>query len=428
MFQRLVSGAAAAALALGLAASPAAAAGFGIFEQGSRAMGMAGAFTAQADDPSALFHNAAGLAFLEERDFQVGFTYITFTESEFRGADPSPGAGVSEEQETLREFPPHAYWVEPINPTWSFGLGLTTPFGLTTEWQDPASFTGRFLSTRAALRAVDLNPTVGWRLSPRLGLGFGAIARFSDVELDRFVAAPIAPGVSVQAGRVGLESDFEPGFGWNAGLLYRANESFSWGLSYRSRVKIDYSGTARFTQISTGNPVLDAILAQRIPFDRDLDVETEIEFPDLASLGVMVALSRNTRLEVDVNWTGWSSFDEVPIDFVGFAPLSSTLEEEWDDVMNYRAGLRWMRPGGTEWRFGYVYDETPQPDEHVSPLLPDSDRNGFTVGWGRQFASTSVDLALMYLPFDERTTTTNADGYNGTYNTTSWLFGATFGF
>jgi long-chain fatty acid transport protein len=96
--------------------------------------------------------------------------------------------------------------------------------------------------------------------------------------------------------------------------------------------------------------------------------------------------------------------------------------------MNYRAGLRWMRPSGNEWRFGYVFDETPQPDEHVSPLLPDAGRNGFTFGWGRQFAVTSVDLALMYLPFDERTTRTNADNYDGTYNTTAWLFGATFGF
>lgn len=47
-------------------------AGFALFEQGSRAMGFAGAFTAQADDPSAIFHNAAGLAFLKGRHLYLG--------------------------------------------------------------------------------------------------------------------------------------------------------------------------------------------------------------------------------------------------------------------------------------------------------------------------------------------------------------------
>ena len=53
---------------------PVQAAGFGIFEQGTKAMGMAGAFTAQADDPSALFHNAGGLAFVDEPEIAAGFT------------------------------------------------------------------------------------------------------------------------------------------------------------------------------------------------------------------------------------------------------------------------------------------------------------------------------------------------------------------
>ncbi|MCZ6727674.1 MAG: hypothetical protein O7A98_10040 [Acidobacteria bacterium] len=62
---------------LGLIAAPARSSGFSIFEQGSRAMGMAGAFTAQADDGSALFHNVGGLGFLEDRQLSAGATYIT---------------------------------------------------------------------------------------------------------------------------------------------------------------------------------------------------------------------------------------------------------------------------------------------------------------------------------------------------------------
>jgi long-chain fatty acid transport protein len=417
------------AVALVFTAAAAHAAGFGIFEQGTRAMGMGMAYTAQADDPSALFYNAGGLAFMEERDFSLGFTYITATTAEYKGLAGTPLAGAKAEQEKLSEFPVHGYWIEPISRDWKFGLALTSPFGLTTEWKDPANFPGRYLSTKAALRAIDLNPTIGWQVTPNFGLGFGAIARFSDVELHRYIPAQI-PGTPIvlDGGRVDLDSSFEPGFGFNVGFLHKYNNSFQWGMSYRSKVKIDYSGDARFTQIPTGIPPLDAALAAVIPFGQKVPVETQIEFPDMASLGVNVALSANTRLEVDVNWTGWSSFDEVPLDFKGHPLISGAIPEEWEDVMNYRLGFLWKVPSGSEWRFGYIYDETPQPDKHVSPLLPDANRNGYTVGWGRQFSSTNLDLALMYLPFDERTTRTNTDGFNGTYNQTAWLFGATIGF
>ena len=48
-------------------AAPAAsfAAGFSVFEAGAKALGMGGAFVAQADDPSAIFFNPAGIASLE---------------------------------------------------------------------------------------------------------------------------------------------------------------------------------------------------------------------------------------------------------------------------------------------------------------------------------------------------------------------------
>ena len=83
----------AAALLLVLAAAPAFGAGFLIYEQGSKAMGMAGAFTAQANDGSAMFYNVGGLAFLKEKRFDVGVTLIDVADSTFEGVAPFPGPG-----------------------------------------------------------------------------------------------------------------------------------------------------------------------------------------------------------------------------------------------------------------------------------------------------------------------------------------------
>jgi long-subunit fatty acid transport protein len=55
---------------------PVYAGGFAIDEQGAAAMGRANAFSAQADDPSALFYNPAGIGQLEGTEISVGTTFI----------------------------------------------------------------------------------------------------------------------------------------------------------------------------------------------------------------------------------------------------------------------------------------------------------------------------------------------------------------
>lgn len=407
----------------------AAAGGFSVFEQGTKAMGMAGAFTAQADDPSALFHNVGGLAFFDEREIAVGLTLITSTDESFVGLPPEPGPDARGSLESLREPLPHLYWVQPVGERWRFGLAINAPFGLKTEWENPDAFPGRFINTEASLLVIDLNPNLGVRVSDDLGLGFGLIVRSSEVELNRRQQAPHPVfGRPVDVARVGLESDMEQGYGWQAGLLHHASDRVSWGFSYRSTVSVDYSGTARFQQIPIGILAFDQFIAGQIPFDRDLDIETGIEFPDTASLGVAVEVTPAALVELDVNWAGWSTFDVLPITFPNVPPLSIRRPENWDDVYNYRLGLRWSTAGASEWRFGFVYDESPQPTRAVSPLLPDADRNGYTVGWGHEGPRYDLDLALMYLDFDDRTNDRSQDGFNGTYSQTGWLLAATVGF
>lgn len=407
-----------------LAAAPSWSSGFNIFEQGSRAMGMAGAFTAQADDGSALFHNVGGLGFFTESHFSAGLTYITASEAKFAGANPFPGEDVREEQETLSEIPPHFYWIKPLDDSWNFGLSLNTPYGLTTEW--PADFSGRFLTSKAALKAIDISPSFGLLVTENLSFGVSAILRVSEIELRRSQAA-INPFTLQPAdiATVRLESDLENDIGWQVGFLHKPSDRFSWGFTYRSTVSMTYGGEANFEQVPTGFPQFDAVVAQSLPFGQGVPITTSIEFPDTASLGLAFGLTDNLLVEVDGNWAGWSTFDQVVVEFDDQALPDLVLREDWEDVNNYRLGVRLTR-GEREWRFGYVFDENPITDETLSPLLPDADRNGFTVGWGHTPDTGGFDLAVMYLPFDERTTLTNENTFNGTYNTTVWLFGVTW--
>src|SRR5437667_8416812 len=97
----------------GLAPASAGAAGFAIFEEGARAMGFAGAFTAQASDPSAIFHNPAGIAFLRDKRVYLGGAALS-PSSTFTGADPFPGATITEKSDFGLALVPTVYYTQPF--------------------------------------------------------------------------------------------------------------------------------------------------------------------------------------------------------------------------------------------------------------------------------------------------------------------------
>ena len=275
----------AAASALLFACAPRSdAAGFAIFEQGARGMGFAGAYTAQAADGSAIFHNAAGVAFLRNRQLYFGGTLIK-PGADFTGANPFPGESITEKGDVGLLIPPNAYYTQPINDRLAIGVGLHVPFGLETGWENPDTYTGRYISTSAKLKGFSLNPTIAYKLEDRLAVGVGLDVRFSSLGLERRVPVvnPFTQKV-VDGAAVALDSDTNTGIGFNVGVLAKATESLNVGLSYRHKVNVDYSGTATFEPISTGDPTLDLRVRASLP-QGAVPLKTSIEFPGQASFG-----------------------------------------------------------------------------------------------------------------------------------------------
>src|SRR5882672_5480497 len=118
-------------------------AGFSIFEQGAKASGMAGAFVATADDPSAIFYNPAGIANQRELAVLAGATFINFT-NEFTGDPNSPvTAGVEGKYNRHTFVPPNMYAIVPIGNNLTVGVGVFVDWGLRTDWANP--WAGRYI-------------------------------------------------------------------------------------------------------------------------------------------------------------------------------------------------------------------------------------------------------------------------------------------
>lgn len=412
-----------------LGVSPAFAAGFAIYEQGAKAMGMAGAFTAQADDPSAMFFNVGGVAFFEEQEFYAGISLISLGDSTFQGASPYPGTDAMGEQVDQIVTPPHFYWVRPINKKIVFGLGLNSPFGLVTEWDDPDNWSGRFLSEKAELINIDLNPNVGFRLSEKTGISVGVILRAAEIELKSRQAA-INPQTQQPAeiAKNTLTSDLETGIGWNIGILHKFNEKASLGFNYRSKISVEFGGEAEFEQVFTGDPIFDGAIGLVLP-DQPVSIGTEIEFPDQFNFGFAYRFGEKWVAEWDIVWTGWDSFDTLTVNFDPASGLDPLVRpQDWSASKTYRGGAQYTIGDRSQFRFGLYFDESPQPSYSVSPLLPDAERWGYSLGYGYTGNKVDVDAYVLYVAFDERTTMDNLDGFYGTYSTNVLVLGASVGF
>jgi long-chain fatty acid transport protein len=408
-------------------------AGFALFETGNKALGMGGAFTAVADDPSAFFWNPAGMAFQIDEGMQLmaGVTFIAPSQ-EFTGDDPYPGAGYTASLKDQVFFPPHFYFVKPLSKRVNFSLGFITPFGLGTWWDEP-DFRGRYISKRADLMVFDLGGQVSWKICDSFAVGGGIDYMIATIELKKNVPFinPYTQSV-VDVAEADLQSDglANHAWAWNAGFLLKLPAGFSIGGVYRSRFTVKgTSAYAEFTQISTGYPDLDAAVAATIPFDEKPDVYTELNFPDYWQVGLAWSNEKFT-LSGQYGVMGWDVFKELNIQFPDYPELDSTVRENYSDSYQYRFGLEWRASRSWAFRAGYGFDETPQPIESMSPLLPDGSRDFYSVGLGflSKKNTWGFDIGYEYLDMEARSTEGRSyDGFNGYFHDGSAsLFGASF--
>lgn len=404
-------------------------AGFALFEHGNRAMAMGGAFTAVADDPSALYWNPAGVAFQNDKGMQVmnGFTLITASQ-EFYGDSPYPGDGYFAEQKSQVFYPPHFYVVYPINDKITIGGAMMVPFGLGTWWEE--DFAGRFISKRVEVKLYDFSPTLTYKVSDSFAVAVGLDYVIGQIDLTRNIGfinpytQQLADVGQVHMYTDGLSND---AFGWNASFMAKLPKGFSIGGLYRSSNKVDFKGEGSFTQYLTGYADFDGLLATVVPFGEKVPLETAIDFPDYMALGIAWA---NEQWIVSGTYgaMGWSSFQSLPISFPENPELSDDVIELYDDTKQYRFGVEYQINDVWAVQGGWLFDETPQPVESMSPLLGDGDRTGYCVGLSWHGHKFWVDAGYMYLTFDSRSTGGQSfDGYEGRYDTEGHLFGLSLG-
>lgn len=394
-------------------------AGYGLYEQGASVLGMAGAGTASVHDATANFFNPAALTHLRGRNLIVGGTWLR-TNTSFVGTDPYPGFGVTEEMNPGSFFPPMVYWSNHLRPKLAYGLGVNSPFGLGVDWKDPEHFTDRAYVTKADLRSLNADANVAYQVTPELSLAVGYDVLFASVELRRIgpsgKAIPGSGGAPLMV-RAHLKGDYTPGYTGNFAALWTPNKDWQVGLNYRGRAHVSIlKGKADFAFVPTGNPAVDAFLADSLPPNQG--VATELKFPQMLSLGVSWNPRPDWTWEFDVNRTAWSRFDELDLWFSRNAELNTAVVEDYQDSYRVSLGAEHRLSRGS-YRFGYYFDEAAAPVKSVSTLLPDANRHGATLGFSLALGkkqSWTLDAYNLALFVENRSTEgQNSHDYNGVF-------------
>jgi long-chain fatty acid transport protein len=407
---RIAVAVAGAALALG--ANQALGSAFALQEQNGSGLGNAFAGgAAVAEDASTTYFNPAGLTRLRSPQFAAAGDVICYSAS-FHDSGSQPAAfqppGGSGGDAGNCSVVPNLYVAVPFASQWSFGLGVNVPFGLKTEYD--SDWIGRFQAVNSKVETINVNPSIAWQATPQLSLGAGVSWQRLKATLTQQVnyAGAFAQGVgaAVAGGLVpaaaaptligagaGLESGAsvtgdDSAWGWNVGALWQVNDATRFGASYRSRIKFHIDGnidisnpTALGALPPTLAPVGAAIMSQvsADPLLQSGGIKLNIELPDTANVSVFTKLNNQWDLMGDIQYTGWSSIQELRIERIsGAAP--SVTPENFRDSWRFSVGANYHYNDAWMFRGGLAYDQSPVRDAERTPRLPDEDRTWLALG------------------------------------------------
>lgn len=409
-----------------------------IQSQGTAASAMSNAFAAQADDPSALHYNPAGMTQLRGLQFMAG-ALISGGSTDFTSPTGMTATG---DRNGSAAWPPPAHTFITANlqdlglralGDLSVGVGLTVPFGSLTRWPNDGPF--RSATTFSSLPLLDIKPTLAYKVTENVSLGLGAdVYTFTGLVGEGHAEKQSIPAAGVKTELFGKDT----AAGFNASLLYTALRNAEGrplaniGIVYRSQATLHLSGEL----LATGAKVSDARATLVLP---------QIITGAIAIWPVRTK-EREWKVEMDVDYVGWKSVRNLDVTLGNGATVAQP--QNWRSTYAVMLGTeyKWLVLESLQnWevalRGGYTNQQTQMPDLTYDPGIPSSDlhvvggglgllckEQGSFLGLVRcgdlgvgslKPKAIGVDLSLQAGLYEDRTVLGNRNPtVDGTYRTT----------
>ena len=387
------------AVAITAASSQAMAAGFQLNSQSATGIGRAFAGDAViADNASVLARNPAAMAMFDEKALSLGVTYADVT-VEVSDAKWNRGPAFGEvsyahiDNAAEAKVIPNAFYIQPINDTFAFGLGVFSNYGTGTDTADlglgktiaPADLVGK-----TEVTTVNFNASISARINEHWSVGAGLDIIHGEGVLTREgEVGAVIPGpngsqipVTLPVETVDVEAD-GIGFGGIVGVTYELDANNRFGLSYRFSPDMKVEGTLKKLAVP-GKPMAD-------------HEELTVPMADIAQFAGFHQLTEQFALSYTAQWTQWSNFTSVDL----HGPDEALKEYQWKDSWFFSVGGTYTLNEQWTLRAGYAYDQG-VVDEIQSISIPDSDRQWLSVGATYHLSNKSaVDFGFAHVMGEE---------------------------
>jgi long-chain fatty acid transport protein len=342
-----------------------------------RAKSMQNAFTAVADDPSAIFYNPAGLTQIAGTEIDAGLMLI-LPELEYTNSTTGVASRSTQTAVGYNVF----LSTDVVTPV-TLGFGVYAPFARVTDYTATAAV-GRVSHTSELLR-IDFVPTVATKVGPHVSLGMGFVASY----------------VRVNSDILGFEEEGSGyGFTGQGGVLFQLHPRVKLGLTYRGPMAAQVHGSGTLVGVGTDQ------------------FEATVRFPGTLSLGLAWQALDVLLLAVSVDWEMWSAVKEIRRQYTN--PVHQRLGVtvlNAHDAYNVRLGLLYTPWRHGEWRVGYAYLTAAVPANHIVPAFPDYNGHAVAVGYGQTWKQWRVDIGYEWITSPPRQSQNAV--FPGTYTVTN---------
>jgi long-subunit fatty acid transport protein len=366
----------ATALALVGTAGGAAAAGFDTpILYTARHLGMGGAAISYVDDPSAAFHNPAGLQGVKGLAF-LGDVSLLLAHVGGSPASPASASGIESQLIVAPLFLAAAAYR--VQPWLTLGLGVfpSASGGAEYEYAVPDSEAYQMNATTLVFYEVtpllSLNVPEDTLLPGRLSFGVGYRATLTTFERQQ--------GERENPRALDLDLSGANLTGFRAGMQYRASEFFSLGVMYRNKIRVN---TQADEATVLGMPATDLELPFILPAQLGAGVRSDFDRVGIAFDAVYTFQSQNDRTLLTGSVGG--NVASIPNVFA------------WQDAFTLRFGFEFRLGPAEELpiRIGYVHDGTVSSRTYPSAFgTPPAPTRTFTLGGGYDAGPWELNLAL----------------------------------
>ncbi len=284
---------------------------------GTRAMGMAGAFTGVADDPSAAFHNPAGLGLIVRSSTSANLSVIAVEGWTFQGGYGSAVGPADLEHDAIPSLPLFVGFAQKFGDAGPDGvrqhgiaLSVVRPGRVHRRFRVQISEPERGLADSISIEHTDnaqwYGVSYGVRLDPSFAVGIGGWLALRDIEHreEQFVARGIIPaGARRTADRL-FARQSEATLSaiqlvFRAGVIWQADPQWRLGVMVQpAPISISTSAVIRTRLARTGTGEPPAV--EELSFVDREDASGDAPLPWQLRVGVSHAFSDTLALAADL--------------------------------------------------------------------------------------------------------------------------------